>query len=196
MDDGNTEGDSEGGPEGELVSPNQPSPHHIVKVLFFIGLTITALCLLIIYRPSILPAPLRPLLFIPIANSPLKRFKIKARRSPPIPHAGTPTVGSQGFRVGEDRLVRWAQEDMTLEGDGEVDTMVNGSLEDDNDDRLERSGVGEDYSYGYGYGAAGVGSMGAEYIPLKPSPFVGVAHGKSHPWGGRGYGSVVIGSPR
>ncbi|KAF9450377.1 hypothetical protein P691DRAFT_472076 [Macrolepiota fuliginosa MF-IS2] len=58
------------------------------------------------------------------------------------------------FRVGESRLVRWAQEDMALDGD--EDFMVNGS------------------GTGNGVGWSDLDGMG-EYVPLKASPVLGKA---------------------
>ncbi|KXN84125.1 hypothetical protein AN958_00450 [Leucoagaricus sp. SymC.cos] len=80
------------------------------------------------------------------------------------------------FRVGERRLVRWAQEDMTLDGD--EDFMVNGSGEEQ-------------------HGWSDLGVMN-EYIPLKSSPVL-YANGKkttdspthvSASWSYSTYGSV------
>ncbi len=150
-------------------------------------LTVVAVSALVIYRPSILPAPLRFLLVLPLPNSPLLRFAAKHRaKSTGGEHADE--LPDHRFRVDEGRLVRWAHEDMSIDGEGELDVMVNGS------DDLADPDDGARYAYGYGYGAAGVGRMGAEYIPLKPNPFAGTKYGKGKLWGAKaGYGSVVIG---
>ncbi|KAJ8689633.1 hypothetical protein PTI98_012516 [Pleurotus ostreatus] len=188
-DESNQE-DQDGGSEDEeqnLVPPAHTSHRQILRILFFAGLTIVAISALVIRRPSILPTPLRSLLMIPLPNSPLLRFAAKRRaRSAGDNHADQ--LPDHRFRVDEGRLVRWAHEDMSLEGEGELDVMVNGS------DDLADPDEGARYAYGYGYGAAGVGRMGAEYIPLKPNPFAGTKFGKAKLWGAKaGYGSVVIG---
>lgn len=109
---------------------------------------------------------------VPLPNSPLLRFAAKHRaRSTGDGHAHE--FPDHRFRVEEGRLVRWAHEDMSLEGEGELDVMVNGSDDLADPDEAAR------YAYGYGYGAAGVGRMGAEYIPLKPSPFAGTKLAKA-----------------
>ncbi|KAF4585177.1 hypothetical protein EYR40_002014 [Pleurotus pulmonarius] len=168
-----------------LVPPAHTSHRQILRILFFIGLTVVAVSALVIYRPSILPAPLRFLLVLPLPNSPLLRFAAKHRARST---GGADELPDHRFRVDEGRLVRWAHEDMSLEGEGELDVMVNGF------DDLADPDDGARYAYGYGYGAAGVGRMGAEYIPLKPSPFAGTKYGKGKLWGAKaGYGSVVIG---
>jgi len=77
------------------------------------------------------------------------------------------------FRGGENRLVRWAQEDMALNGD--EDFMVNGS--------------------GTEHGWSDLGEMG-EYVPLKASPVLGKAMGSpahvSGRWSYSTYGSTAF----
>ncbi|KAF9497031.1 hypothetical protein BDN71DRAFT_1445426 [Pleurotus eryngii] len=188
-DESNQEGDQDSGSEDEeqnLVPPAHTSHRQILRILFFVGLTIVVISALVIYRPSILPRPLRSLM-IPLPKSPLLRFAVK-RRARPAGDSHADPLPDHRFRVDEGRLVRWAHEDMSLEGEGELDVMVNGS------DDLADPDEGARYAYGYGYGAAGVGRMGAEYIPLKPNPFAGTKCGKAKLWGAKaGYGSVVIG---
>jgi hypothetical protein len=91
------------------------------------------------------------------------RFKLQ-----PLGHSlhsltSKPTSASGRFRPGDERLVRWAQEDMALDSD----VMVNGGAYDYHDDE-ER-----------GWDGSG------EYIPLATSPRRG--------WGVRmqSYGSTV-----
>ncbi|KAF8880648.1 hypothetical protein BD779DRAFT_1071265 [Infundibulicybe gibba] len=122
-----TEGDSkeseESDGEGELLDPNdgRTSRRSIAAIILITGTVIIAIGIII--------------------SSPKRRHFIISH-IPAIPR-GIP----KSFSVGEHTLLRWAEEDMSLElGRGDEDTMVNA-------ESWEDEWVGD-----------------SEYIPLKPSP--------------------------
>ncbi|KAL0959257.1 hypothetical protein HGRIS_014528 [Hohenbuehelia grisea] len=187
---------------GDLVPPPFANTRaSLLRILFVVGAAISALSALLILRPSTLPPGARKLLFSPLLTAAAVSGSVSSgvRRTGERLHRATTAIhrkatpgrkGEQEFRVGEERLVGWAQEELGLEeaGADDVDVMVNAaplappgnfatgdSLSVADEDDWDR------YADGRG-----------EYIPLKPSPAYGNgsvgAAGKNAAGNGKGKG--------
>ncbi|KAG5221098.1 hypothetical protein IMY05_C4468000100 [Salix suchowensis] len=112
-----TKKDQDSGSEDEeqnLVPPAHTSHRQILRILFFVGYVLLQERLINCSHETQVDN---------CVTAPPFRCQTPARPAGDIMR----TAPDHRFRVDEGRLVRWAHEDMSLEGEGELDVMVNGS---------------------------------------------------------------------